>query len=105
MGPCTRCGDRHAPGVDVCPTTNQSIEGGPCGSTIDRYHVERLLGGGGHGAVYRALHVVTQRPIALKILRPGTAESDGFDRLVREARATSAIGSPRIVQVFDAGVS
>jgi len=102
---CTRCGDPHPPGTATCPTTGTSVDGGPCGTLVDRYRVERLLGAGGNGAVYRARHVVTERWVALKILRRGTVDGNSFDPLVREARATTAIGSPRIVQVFDAGMS
>jgi serine/threonine protein kinase len=106
MGPaCTRCGDPHPPGTATCPTTGTSVDGGPCGTLVDRYRVERLLGTGGNGAVYRARHVVTERWVALKILRRGTVDGASFDPLVREARATTAIGSPRIVSVFDAGMS
>ena len=63
------------------------------------------LGAGGMGEVYRARDPRLQRNVALKILR----KADGHDptrqpRLLREARAASALNHPNIIVVFDVGV-
>lgn len=75
------------------------------GAVIDeRYRIERLLGEGGMGAVYRAVHVGLGRTVALKVLKP---EWLGFAEVVRrfrqEARAASAIGHPNIIELLDTG--
>src|SRR5688500_13718649 len=36
----------------------------------DKYRIEELLGQGGMGAVYKATHIGTDRPVALKIIVP-----------------------------------
>jgi serine/threonine-protein kinase len=75
------------------------------GTRIDRYEVHELLGKGGYGAVYRARHLLTEQWVALKVLEQGASDSEGYDRLVREARAVAALGNPHVVRVFDCGVA
>lgn len=72
---------------------------------VDRYELHALLGEGGHGAVYRARHALTQQWVALKLVHVGTHSQHTFDRLVREARAVAAIGHTHIVKVHDCGVT
>jgi hypothetical protein len=101
---CTACGDPHPPDATRCPRTGQSVGGGPCGSRIDRYEVERLLGDGGMGAVYRARHAMLNQSVALKLLHAEFARrEDMIGRFVREARAAAAVGNPHIIRVLDFG--
>lgn len=68
-----------------------------------RYRVGELLGVGGMGAVYKAEHLLMQRPVALKLInrelvdRPATSE-----RFRREVRAAGRLTHPNIVTAFDA---
>jgi len=79
---------------------------GLCGATLDRYRVERWLGGGGFGAVYRANHTVMDRAVALKVLHAQMrTKPKAVTRFFGEAKAATAIGHPGIVQVFDAGTT
>src|SRR5690242_9917648 len=69
-----------------------------------RYRLERLLGAGGMGAVYEAVHEFTQRRVAVKLMHPSFARSrQAAERFVREAQAPSSIGHPGIVEVLDGG--
>jgi serine/threonine-protein kinase len=69
-----------------------------------RYRLERLLGSGGMGAVYEAVHDFTQRRVAVKLMHPAFARSKtAAERFVREAQAPSSIGHPGIVEVLDGG--
>jgi len=75
------------------------------GSTIQgRYHVVRLLGDGGMGAVYKAADQVLRRFVAIKLLHPDTAANpSAVERFVREARSSAAIGHPNIIDILDFG--
>ncbi len=105
MRRCSHCGLDHAMDEPICPITEESLhELGPCGTSIDRYEVERWLGGGGFGAVYRARHAVMDRTVALKLLhKRSQTTSRAQERFFQEAKAAAAIGHPNIVQIFDAG--
>ncbi len=67
-----------------------------------RYRVVRLLGRGGMGAVYHALHEPLGRPVALKVL-PKKFATDArlVARFKREAETMAALQHPNIVQVND----
>ncbi len=72
----------------------------------DRYRLVRLVGRGGCGEVYEAEHIYIHKRVAVKLLRPHFAsDPEAVQRLHREARATSAIGHPCIVQIEDFGTA
>ncbi|MFO0590799.1 MAG: protein kinase [Polyangiaceae bacterium] len=76
------------------------------GETVGgKYQVLRLLGEGGMGAVYEALHTHTQRRVALKVLRGAgpLGDSSREERFAREARVSARIETPHIAEVLDAG--
>ena len=68
----------------------------------DTYRIEQVLGEGGMGAVYAATHVRIGRPVAVKVLFPHVAANEeALKRFEREAKITSAIGHPNIVEILD----
>ncbi|MET0552672.1 MAG: protein kinase [Vicinamibacteria bacterium] len=74
------------------------------GRTLAHYHVVEKLGEGGMGVLYRARDPRLERDVALKVLRPRDASAPGRrDRLLREAKAASALNHPHIVTVYDVG--
>lgn len=71
----------------------------------DKYRLERRLGGGGFGSIWRAEHTVLHAPVAVKLIDVEIARHDGVvDRFLREAQATAALRSPNVVQILDYGV-
>jgi eukaryotic-like serine/threonine-protein kinase len=76
------------------------------GEVLDgRYKVEKLLGRGGMGRVYRAEHVGIGRAVAVKVLDPrGGFETSARQRFEREAIATGKLRHPNCVGVTDFGM-
>jgi eukaryotic-like serine/threonine-protein kinase len=66
------------------------------------YRLLRVVGEGGMGVVYEATHARLAGRYAIKVLTQRLAESaEGFDQFKREARNTSILQHPNIVQVID----
>jgi len=79
-------------------------DGGMEGTTVGSYEIKSLLGKGGMGEVYLAEHTLLKRPVAIKFLLAAlSADEEIVGRFFNEARITSAIADPGIVQVFDFG--
>ena len=66
--------------------------------------ISDLLGHGGMGAVYKARQTKLDRLVALKIMRPESADDATFaERFNREARTLARLNHPSIVAVHDFG--
>jgi serine/threonine protein kinase len=84
-------GDKQSGGEGVAP-----------GTQLGPYRIERLLGSGGMGEVYRARDSRLERDVAIKVIRSeGRGEDHLQRRLAREARAISALNHPHICNVYD----
>src|SRR5262249_25902401 len=71
-----------------------------------KYRLEELIGRGGMGAVYRAMHVGTGRRVAVKVIAPELAGNREFiERFRREAKTIGRLRHPNIVNVTDFGIT
>ncbi|MCG8557656.1 MAG: protein kinase [Proteobacteria bacterium] len=69
-----------------------------------RYRLEARLGEGGMGIVYRARHVLIDRVVALKLIRPDLrGETHLRAWMLREARAANRVDHAHIVDIHDVG--
>jgi serine/threonine protein kinase len=79
---------------------------------VGSYRLEKRLGIGGMGEVWKARHHMLARPAAIKLIRPRILSSHGPDeakRLLklfeREAQITASLTSPHTIQLYDYGVT
>ncbi|WP_052559315.1 protein kinase domain-containing protein [Enhygromyxa salina] len=70
---------------------------------VGRFVLERELGSGGMGSVWRAYDDRLDRAVALKFLRDEGGDESARQRLLREARGLAQLSHPNVVPVFDAG--
>lgn len=70
----------------------------------DRYRLLRKVGEGAMGEVWEAEHVHLSRRVAVKLLqRKIASDAEAAARLQREARSTTGLGHPNVVDTIDFG--
>ena len=75
------------------------------GRRLGPYHLDRLVGSGGFGAVYVARHVDLGVWRAVKVLHEGMADDAAFrGRFLREAQIAARLSHPNIVSVLEYGI-
>ena len=71
---------------------------------LGQYRLQKLLGRGGMGAVYKALHTKLNKVVALKVLPADRLKDPGaVQRFEREMQAVGQLDHPNIVRAMDAG--
>ncbi len=82
-----------------------SATGGLSRQMLDgKYLIEQLLGEGGMGSVYKAMHVGTKRTVAVKVIHSAfSANPEFIARFRREAEAAGRLRHPNVVDVTDFG--
>ncbi|MEO1497006.1 MAG: protein kinase [Planctomycetota bacterium] len=70
---------------------------------LDRYIILDVIGSGGMGLVFKALHRSMERVVALKILPSGSIDSSAkAERFRREIRTVAKLSHPNVVAAYDA---
>jgi serine/threonine protein kinase len=90
------------PNPDADPSTDSLL-----GAVIEgKYRIDKLLGEGGMGAVYRVHHLGLRREFALKVLRPElTSHKEVAARFDREAQSAARLDHPNCLHVTDFGTT
>src|SRR5262245_28616830 len=115
MATCPKCRRRYPDSDDYCEVDGSTLVPDATFSSVDRdldpgemvgeYRVERLLGKGSFGVVYKALHPVIGKAAAVKLLkREFSADPQMVMRFIDEARAVNHIRHRNIVDIFSFGV-
>ncbi len=71
---------------------------------VGPYVIDKKVGAGGMGTVYRARHKDTDKEVAVKVLPASLARESGFvGRFEREIEAMKKVHNPNIVEFYDNG--
>lgn len=111
---CAECGAEYDGSFSACPedgaklyhySVDEQGDDALVGEVLDaRFRIERVLGEGGMGKVYRAMQLSVDRPVALKVLHGNLSSDQSFiKRFLREARVVSNFQHPNIVSLVDFG--
>jgi serine/threonine protein kinase len=108
MKKCPKCGVEYPDTTTLCPADGVALEKDPdalVGTTLaGKYRIDARLNEGGMGTVYRGCHVLMDKTVAIKVLRPTLAADEKIvARFSREARAASRITHPNAISVTDFG--
>ena len=108
MKACPKCGAEYPDTTTLCPADGIALEkttDSLLGKTLaGKYRIDERLSGGGMGTVYRGTHVLMDKTVAVKVLRPSLAADEKIvARFSREARAASKISHPHALSVTDFG--
>ncbi|MDC0684277.1 serine/threonine-protein kinase [Sorangium atrum] len=81
---------------------NETAEGR---AVMDKYRLERRLGGGGMGDLWLGFDIKLRRRVVIKFIRSFAAtEPELIARFEREARASARVRSPYVIETYDYGV-
>lgn len=108
MKKCPKCGVEYPDTTTLCPADGVALEKDAdslVGATLaGKYRIDARLNEGGMGTVYRGCHVLMDKTVAIKVLRPSLAADEKIvARFSREARAASRISHPNALSVTDFG--
>ena len=108
MRQCPLCSRLYDEAAEFCPQDGRVLllPDALLGRVVDgKYRIDSLLGGGGQSSVYRATHVMLERPAALKVVRGAVAsDAEAVARFRREALAVAHLKHASIVTVHDFGI-
>jgi serine/threonine-protein kinase len=110
MKACPKCGTEYPDTTTLCPSDGVALEktdDSLIGQVLaGKYRIDERLSEGGMGTVYRGTHVLMDKTVAVKVLRPSLAADEKIvARFSREARAASKISHPHALSVTDFGES
>ncbi len=73
---------------------------------VGKYRLDRIIGEGGMGVVFEAVHLRLRQRVAIKMLQPHVLGDPEFvARFEREARAVATLESPNVAKVLDVDTS
>lgn len=106
---CEQCRSFFAGEIKNCPRDSGVLQEidikSLVGKELDgKYSIEKLLGVGGMGAVFKARHAFIGNEVAIKVIHPEMAmDKSVTERFLREARAAATIDHVNAIRVSDFG--
>jgi serine/threonine protein kinase len=109
MKECPTCNQCYEDGLEYCTVDGALLTGTIPGTTVldSRYTLQKRLGSGGMGIVYKAYHVHLKTAHAIKVILPDLVGNDPelVKRFRQEAMAIASIRHRNVVSVTDFGVA
>jgi serine/threonine protein kinase len=109
MATCSKCSTFYVTAIN-CPKDGAALlddesarNQGIVPIAAERYALQSMLGEGGMGVVYLAIHRELGRNVAIKILRKEGQNAQSLERFKREAQASSLINHRNVVSILDFG--
>lgn len=108
---CSTCSQEFIATAVVCPhdgTLLTPVKTDPLIGTIlsDRYKILSVAGTGGMGAVYKGMHMLMDRVVAIKMLHSHLiTDANALQRFQQEARTACALTHPHIISLYDFGIA
>src|SRR5262245_37564341 len=114
MATCPQCRVQYGNDLSACPDDGQSLLPDEAfsnadvdlqpGETVSEYKVEGKLGEGGFGAVFKAVHPLIGKQVAIKVLnRQYSSNPQMVSRFIAEARSVNQIRHRNIIDIFSFG--
>ena len=110
---CATCGEPFPVGATECPKDGTSIKLSKTqpsyvdpliGARLGDYVIEKQIGMGGMGIVYKGVQPQIAKQVAIKVLRTDiAADPVQVQRLLAEAQAVNAIRHRSIIDIFGFG--
>ncbi len=86
--------------------TTHGVGGQPLSATrvIGGYRMEKIVGRGAMGVVYKATQLALARPVAIKVIAPERATSRVFrERFKRESQLAASVEHANLIPIYEAG--
>ena len=114
MPTCPSCRKRYPENVTTCSVDgdtllpNEAFSGVDAdlaaGHVVGEYRIDKKIGEGGFGSVYRAVHPLIGKTAAIKVLnRQYSSNPQMVSRFISEARAVNQIRHRNIIDIFSFG--
>ena len=89
-----------SPGQSQSPDESSSSR---IGTRLGQFTINRVIGSGGMGTVYKATQETPRRTVALKVMKSGLTSPQALKRFHYEAEVLARLRHPCIAQVYEAG--
>ncbi len=96
---------RPVEGQSSNPSSASPLEMGMAlqGQRLDHFELREFVGGGGMGAVFRALDTQLDRVVAVKVLSRDQTDEESLRRFKNEAQSAARLDHPNIARVYYVG--
>ena len=84
-------------------TSGPAVPAASKGRRLGQYTIDRKIGTGAMGVVYRGHHAMLHRPAAIKMLDTTMTDEQTIARFEREVQLTSQLNHPNTIAIYDYG--